>query len=128
MVNLKETTQVRIIQSEAKTAIREERDAILTKVERIGDSIKDEMHRYFATKTDLANWQLRVYQEMDTKMRDILRLHVRKNHKISITPAGRVSIIPKRRYTPTQKASITAGILGVISAIIYAINSWLQSR
>ena len=121
---LKETTQVRLIKSEARSAILEEREAILGGVKELIDTLKDEMHRHFATKSDLIEWKLENYKENEAR----LKVHIHNDHKASIMPRGRVSLIPRGRLTTSQKGAILAGIGALLSAIAAAVTHYFGTR
>lgn len=116
MVNLKETTQVRLIQSEARAAIVQEREAMLGAVKSMVDEIKREMREHFATKLDVLEWQMKTNRELD----ELIRVHVVKDHKV----ASRASIVPKGRLSTTQRNSV----IGAIVAILTAIAAYLKYR
>lgn len=122
-----ETTQVRMIRAEAKIAASEEGVGILKAVSRMADDIKEEMHKHFATKADLADWKLDMYQEQDGKARQLIREHVSHDHKPSISPGGRISMIPKTRFTKSQKNWFWGGLLAALSAAGYALKAYFSS-
>jgi hypothetical protein len=109
----KDTTQIRVIQSVVQDELKVERGEILKAVQAVGDNIKETMHAHFATKEDLANWKLRMYQEQDGKARELIVDHVKKDH--------RASLMPKPHYTGKQKAGILAAALGASGVIIKGV-------
>ena len=121
-----ETTQVRMIRLEAKNAVAEEREGLIAEVRQVGDDIKEEMRRHFASKADLSDWVLKLHKEGDTRTRTLIQEHVSKDHKVSIIPNGQVSLIPKMRLTDKQKTwwfTIIGGLLGAIGVAIKAYFS-----
>jgi len=120
--NLKETTQVRLIKSEARSAILEEREAILGGVKDMLDSLRDEMHRHFATKSDLIEWKLENYKENEAR----LKVHIHNDHKASLAPGGRFSLVPKGKLSNTQKGALIAGIGAILSALAAVITHYFR--
>lgn len=118
MDNLKETTQVRLIKSEAKSAILEEREAILGGVKNMVDSLRSDMKEYFATKIDFLEWQLKTNKELD----ELIRAHVAKDHKVHITTQPRISLLPRGRLTTGQKGALVGAIATILTAIAAAIK------
>lgn len=124
MKELKETTQVRLIKSEAKSAILEEREAILGGVKALTDSLKREMVTHFATKADLLDWKLQVYKENEIRVNEAIKLHVHQDHKASLTN-GRVSLMPKSRLSKKQVGMIVGAVATFLTALAALIQQYV---
>lgn len=120
-----ETTQVRMIRAEAKIAASEEGVNLLKAVARMADDIKEEMRNHFASKAELSDWVLKLHKEGDNRTRQLIGEHVSRDHKASIAPSGRVSMIPKARLSGGQKSALIGALVGLLSAIGYAIKVWV---
>lgn len=115
---LNETTQVRLIKSEARSAIVQEREAILGGVKELIDGLKAELKEYYPTKVDFLEWQLKTNKELD----ELIRAHVAKDHKVHITPQPRVSLIPRGRLTGKQKGALIGALATLAGAIGAAVK------
>jgi hypothetical protein len=122
-----ETTGIRMIRLEAKQAVAEERVGLIGAIRQMSDDIKEEMREHFASKKELADWKYDLYKEHENKTNSLINQHVARDHKPSITPGGRISLIPKARFTRNQKAGIITGVLGLLTGIGYAIKAWLEN-
>ena len=109
---LKETTQVRLIKSEARSAILQEREAILGSIKRMIDDLKSEIREHYPTRVDFLEWQLKTNKELD----ELIRAHVVKDHKVHIAPTPRVSLIPQGRLTGRQKGAIIGALATLATA------------
>jgi hypothetical protein len=118
---LTETTEVRLIKSEARSAILEEREAILGGVKNMVDDLRDELHKHFPTKVDFLEWQLKTNKELD----DLIRAHVVKDHKVALSPPPRVSLIPRGRLSAKQKAAVWGAVAAVLTGIAALIQKYL---
>ena len=110
--NLNETTQVRLIKSEARSAILEEREAILGGVKDLIDGLKADLREHYPTKVDFLEWQLRTNKELD----ELIRAHVAKDHRVHIAPQPRVSLLPRGRLTAKQKGALVGALVTLAGA------------
>lgn len=116
-----ETTEVRLIKSEARSAILEEREAILGGVKSMVDDLRREMKDHFPTKVDFLEWQLKTNKELD----ELIRAHVVKDHKVSMGTAPRVSLVPRGRLSGKQKAAVWGAVAAVLTGIAALIQKYL---
>jgi hypothetical protein len=122
--DLGETTEVRLIKSEARSAIIQEREAILGGVKRMIDDLKSDLREHYPTKVDFLEWQLKTNKELD----DLIRAHVAKDHKVHLAPQPRVSLIPRGRLTTKQKGAIIGALATLAGAIAAAIKYYLSAQ
>lgn len=117
MVKREDDTQIRLIRAEARDAVAEKTDSILEAVRQTGEEIKDEMHSHFATKANLADWKLEIYQDTDTKISQRLSDHVKRDHRVSLLPGAPTA---KGRVSNRQIAGLVAA-LGTLAGAVYAL-------
>ncbi|MCP4677739.1 MAG: hypothetical protein GY854_19920 [Deltaproteobacteria bacterium] len=117
MGRINDDTQIRLIKAEARSAVEERSESILSAVRAVGEDIKREMHTHFATLADLADWKLDLYQELDTKTRGLISEHVKRDHRVSIIPGASTA---KGRITGKQIAALVSAI-GAIYALAQAL-------
>jgi hypothetical protein len=126
MDDLRDTTQIRIIRSEARHAILGEKRDILDAVDRLGVRLTAEIREHFATKTDLTNWKLEMHDHIEKRTQKVIDEHVRRDHRPSLVPGGPYE--PRPRMTRGQKAGVWGGAGGAILAIVYAIVEFLAKK
>ncbi len=90
-------------------------DPILKAIRQTRDDIKSEMREYFASKADLADWKIVLFQEMDIKVRECFNDHLKKDHKklsLAPNPPGVIG-----RLTAKQIGVIVTAAVGLAGAI-----------
>jgi len=118
MDDLRDTTQIRIIRSEARHAILGEKRDILDHIDRLGARLTAEIREHFATKTDLTNWKLEMHDHIEKRTQKLLNEHVRRDHRPSIVPGGPYE--PRPRMSKGQKATVWGSLGGALIAAAYA--------
>ncbi|MCP4604475.1 MAG: hypothetical protein GY847_28795 [Proteobacteria bacterium] len=116
-------TLVRMIKAESKLAAtdvyRQGRADILDAIKESNADIKTEMHTHFAKLSDLLDWELKLHQTTDTKMRDLIKEHRAIDHKVSMMPKPPGV---KTRITSKQLGALIT-VLGALTAAVWALVS-----
>lgn len=118
MAKREDNTEIRLMRSVAQDEIRDERNFYLAEMRRGLDDIKTEIHAYFATKSDLANWELKLAEHHNRHVRKSLEDHTSKYHKP-------ISMMPKPAFSK-KTIGIISGIIVILSGIATAIAAFID--
>lgn len=118
MAKRDDDTQIRVIRSVAQEEMRDERVFYLAEMRKALKDIKSEMHTHFATKADLANWELDLTEHHNRHVRKSLEDHTSKYHKP-------ISMIPKPAWSK-KTIGIISGVIVILSGIATAIAAFID--